>query len=54
MASAWEQLGDIERVNQRLRQAQLSRAVNNIYYAKTFNVFPKMLSSRSLPRRNHD
>ena len=32
MASAWEQLGGIEQVNHRLRQAQLSRAVNDKYY----------------------
>ena len=38
MAAAWEQLGDIE-VNQRLRQAQLSRSVNQKYHAKTFNNF---------------
>jgi len=40
MASAWEQLGDIQRVNQRLRQAQLSRAVNERYHAKTFSQLP--------------
>jgi hypothetical protein len=40
MASAWEQLGDIERINQRLRQAQLSRAVNTKYYDKSFKRFP--------------
>ena len=28
MASAWEQLGEIERINQMRRQAQLGRAVN--------------------------
>jgi hypothetical protein len=39
MASAWEQLGDIERVNQRLRQAQLSRELNDKYHAKTFSRF---------------
>ncbi|WP_017302043.1 hypothetical protein [Nodosilinea nodulosa] len=32
MSAAWEQLGDIQQVNQRLRQAQLSRAVNTVYY----------------------
>src|SRR5262245_7653704 len=37
MASAWAQLGDIERINQRLRQAQLSRAVNTMYHAKALN-----------------
>jgi len=40
MASAWEQLGDIEKINQRLRQAQLSRAVNTTYHQKTFNRLP--------------
>jgi hypothetical protein len=39
MASAWEQLGDIEKINQRMRQAQLGRAVNNVYHAKTFSRF---------------
>jgi hypothetical protein len=39
MASAWEQLGDIEKINQRLRQAQLSRAVNDKYHVKTFSRF---------------
>jgi hypothetical protein len=40
MASAWEQLGDIERVNQQRRQAQLSRAVNERYHEKTFSQLP--------------
>jgi hypothetical protein len=39
MASAWAQLGDIEKINQRLRQAQLSRSVNEKYHAKTFHQF---------------
>lgn len=39
MASAWEQLGDIEKINQRLRQAQLSRSVNQKYHTKAFNNF---------------
>jgi len=39
MASAWEQLGEIEKINQRLRQAQLSRAVNDKYYNRSFNRF---------------
>lgn len=39
MAAAWEQLGVIERVNQRLRQAQLSRAVNEQYHARSFQRF---------------
>jgi hypothetical protein len=39
MAAAWEQLGEIERINQMRRQAQLGRAVNAVYYAKHFNRF---------------
>ncbi|MCI0388365.1 MAG: hypothetical protein MOB07_06320 [Acidobacteria bacterium] len=39
MASAWEQLGEIERINQMRRQAQLARAVNAVYYAKHFSRF---------------
>ena len=39
MASAWQQLGDIQKINQRLRQAQLSRAVNEKYLGKVFNRF---------------
>ena len=39
MASAWEQLGEIERINQLQRQAQLGRAVNAVYYAKHFKRF---------------
>ena len=39
MASAWEQLGEIERINQMQRQAQLGRAVNAVYYAKHFTRF---------------
>jgi hypothetical protein len=39
MAAAWEQLGDLEKLNQRLRQAQLSRAVNQVYHSKTFQRF---------------
>ena len=34
VASAWEQLGEIQRVNQLRRQAQLARAVNGRYVAK--------------------
>jgi hypothetical protein len=37
MASAWEQLGDIQGVNQRLRQGQLSRALNDRYHIQTFS-----------------
>lgn len=39
MASAWEQLGEIERINQIRRQAQLGRAVNAVYYARHFKQF---------------
>src|SRR5262245_31643303 len=39
MASAWGQLGEIERINQTLRQAQLGRAVNDVYHAKHFSRF---------------
>ena len=39
MASAWEQLGEIERINQIRRQAQLGRAVNGVYYTKHFKRF---------------
>lgn len=39
MASAWEQLGEIERINQMRRQAQLCRAVNAVYHAKHFARF---------------
>ena len=39
MASAWEQLGEIERINQMRRQAQLGRAVNAVYHARHFSRF---------------
>ena len=39
MASAWEQLGESERINQWQRQAQLGRAVNAVYHAKHFSRF---------------
>jgi hypothetical protein len=39
MASAWEQLGEIERINQMRRQAQLTRAVNGVYHSKHFGRF---------------
>ncbi|MGH8264569.1 MAG: hypothetical protein ACRET4_13905, partial [Steroidobacteraceae bacterium] len=39
MASAWEQLGEIERINQMQRQAQLGRAVNAVYHARHFSRF---------------
>ena len=37
MASAWEQMGEIERANQRLRQEQLSLAINTVLHVKHFN-----------------
>lgn len=40
MAAAWEQLGEIQPTNQMLRQAQLGRAVNLVYYHKHFAAFP--------------
>ena len=39
MASAWEQLGEIERINQMRRQAQFGRAVNGVYYVRHFSRF---------------
>jgi hypothetical protein len=39
MTAAWEQLGEIERINQIRRQAQLGRAVNAVYHAKHFSRF---------------
>ncbi|HEX5085386.1 MAG TPA: hypothetical protein VFY40_25395 [Blastocatellia bacterium] len=39
MASAWEQMGEIEKINQMKRQAQLARAVNQVYHAKHFDRF---------------
>ena len=39
MASAWEQLGEIQRINQMRRQAQLGRAVNGVYHARHFSRF---------------
>jgi hypothetical protein len=39
MASAWEQLGEAQKINQRMRQAQLSRAVNDKYHVRTFSRF---------------
>ncbi|HEX8077785.1 MAG TPA: hypothetical protein VF511_08220, partial [Chthoniobacterales bacterium] len=41
MAAAWEQLGEIERINQIRRQAQLGRAVNGVYHARHFSRFSK-------------
>jgi hypothetical protein len=46
VAAAWEQLGDIRAVNQRLRQAQLSREVGGKYLAKTFNRLPDQAFAR--------
>lgn len=40
MASAWQQLGDLPAINQRLRQAQLSRAINIKVHTKTFSRLP--------------
>lgn len=39
VAAAWEQLGEIERVNQMRRQAQLARAVNGAYHTRHFKNF---------------
>ena len=39
VASAWEQLGEIERLNQMRRQAQLGRAVNGAYHSRHFSNF---------------
>jgi hypothetical protein len=36
MASAWEQMGEIERANQRLRQEQLSLTINTVLHIKHF------------------
>jgi hypothetical protein len=36
MASAWEQMGEIERANQRLRQEQLSLTINTVLHDKHF------------------
>lgn len=39
MAAAWEQLGEIQRINQMQRQAQLARAVNGVFHARHFANF---------------
>src|SRR5262249_24533859 len=39
MASAWEQLGEIQRVNQIRRQGQLGRAVCAVYHSRHFSQF---------------
>jgi hypothetical protein len=41
MASAWAQLGEIQKINQRRRQAQLSRSINERIHAKTFARLPE-------------
>jgi hypothetical protein len=41
MAAAWEQLGEIRRINQLRRQAQLGRAVNGVYHAKHLTRLPE-------------
>lgn len=40
MAAAWEQLGEIERINQLRRQAQLARSVNAVYHTKHLSRLP--------------
>ena len=39
VASAWEQLGEIQRINQMRRGAQLGRAVNAAYHSRHFSNF---------------
>lgn len=39
MAAAWEQMGEIQRINQMKRQAQLARTVNGVYHTKHFANF---------------
>ncbi len=39
MAAAWEQAGDLERANQRMRQLQLSLAASTSLYARHFSRF---------------
>src|SRR5690348_1094462 len=39
VASAWEQVGELQRLNQQRRQAQLGRAVNNVYVSRHFSNF---------------
>ena len=54
MASAWDQLGEAEAINQRLRQAQLSRAVNERYHTKAFVRFTAgRVHADRRRRRNH-
>lgn len=50
MASAWEQLGDLERANQRIRQEQLSLAINTVLHVKHFGRFdPEALLQVTAP-----
>ncbi len=39
MASAWEQLGEIQRINQIRRQGQLGRSVSAVYHTRHFSQF---------------
>jgi hypothetical protein len=43
MAAAWEQLGEIQRINQLKRQAQLGRTVNGVYHTRHFTNFSEEL-----------
>jgi hypothetical protein len=46
MASAWEQAADIDRVNQRLRQLQMSMAVGESLHARHLSVFTEEMMLR--------
>jgi len=50
MASAWAQMGEIQRINQRKRQAQLSRSIGDRTLAKRSVRSPTRRSSGSLLR----
>ena len=39
VAAAWEQMGEIQRINQIKRQAQLGRAVNGVFHTKHLSAF---------------
>ncbi|MFN8469726.1 MAG: hypothetical protein U0X20_29490 [Caldilineaceae bacterium] len=39
VAAAWEQMGEIQRINQVKRQAQLGRAVNGVFHARHLSAF---------------
>src|SRR5262249_1494877 len=53
MRAAWEQLGAAQAINQRLRQAQLSRAVNERFHAKVFaRLTPDALVRMIAPARS--